>query len=377
MGPRTLFELLERDEPSDAWARIVRGEVSNDSGWRLQAGRTDVGVVWASHRERGVGVLWSRGPGFPAALASDIDAPGVVFYLGDPSVLEPRPRVALVGTRSATRYGLGVAAQFGADLSAAGVSVVSGLALGIDGAAHEGACAPRPGNGDGWAPPVAVVAGGLDKPYPARHASLWRRLTEIGVVLSTSPVRTPVDRWRFPQRNRLIAALAHVIVVVESHHAGGSLITAREGERRGLLVGAVPGSIRSPSSSGTNDLLADGCFPVRDVTDIETALGLMLAGRPVERTRRRAVPTAKGSAEGARAANAVALPANVQEQLELGPAPVDDPTSKVLDALAGDRCSVDQLLRRTGLDLPELCLVLEHLRADGRVLEDGGWWEDG
>ena len=105
-------------------------------------------------------------PAYPGRLADDPQAPALLFCLGDPAMLGEAPTVALVGTRAPTRYGIGVAAQFGADLSAAGVSVVSGLALGIDGAAHEGAC------GAG-APPIGVVAGGLDDPYPRRHARLW------------------------------------------------------------------------------------------------------------------------------------------------------------------------------------------------------------
>ena len=194
--------------------------------------------------------------------------------------------MALVGTRSPTRYGIGVAAQFGADLAALGVSVVSGLALGIDGAAHEGATASG-------APPIAVVAGGLDDPYPRRNARLWARVAEQGAVYSESPAGVRTEKWRFPVRNRLLAMLSDVVVVVESRHRGGALYTVEAAAARGIPVGAVPGSIRSPTSEGTNRLLADGCFPVCGVDDILTALalrGVLLpaaAAAPPGRCRRR------------------------------------------------------------------------------------------
>ena len=186
----------------------------------------------------------------------------------------------MVGARTPTRYGIGVAAQFGADLSAAGVIVVSGLALGIDGAAHEGAC------GAG-APPVAVVAGGLDHPYPRRHERLWERVASSGVIVSESPAGVPTEKWRFPVRNRLLAALSDVVIVVESRHHGGSRHTVDTAIDRGIAVGAVPGSIRSATSEGTNALLADGAFPVCSTGDILVALALSgdVRGHPAKTGR--------------------------------------------------------------------------------------------
>ena len=253
------------------------------------------------------------------------------------------PTVALVGTRAPTRYGIGVAAQFGADLSAAGVSVVSGLALGIDGAAHEGAC------GAG-APPIGVVAGGLDDPYPRRHARLWERVAGSGVIVSESPAGVRTEKWRFPVRNRLFAALSDVVVVVESRHHGGSRHTVDAAVDRGIPVGAVPGSIRSATSEGTNALLADGAFPVCSAGDILVALSL--AGAAV------AVP----AAPPARAA---------------GGARRRDPgrDRRVYDALSADPAPLDELARVTGLDLAELCGGLERLAQAGLACDVGGWWQ--
>jgi DNA processing protein len=384
LGPRTLFGFLRTASPAEVWSRLRQGSLAGGAAWRSAAVRTDVAAVWGSLRQHGVQAAWVGAPAYPDGLTDDRDAPGVIFHRGDLATVGPFPRVAVVGTRSATRYGLGVAAQLGADLAAGGVSVVSGLALGIDGAAHEGACAGHRAAGERGGPPVAVVAGGLDRPYPPSHAGLTTRVARSGVVLSTAPIGTPVERWRFPHRNRLLAALSDVVVVVEAHHAGGALSTARAAEARGVLVGAVPGSIRSPASAGTNDLLADGCFPVRDVTDVRAALGLMLAGGPRAARAARTAPTPLGAAAGTRAAGAPRPAQSSGSRAPAGAGPGDSarsapggggPASRVLEAIGAERCSVEDLLRRTALDLPTLCTVLEELAATGRLVGEGGWWE--
>ncbi|MGH9091323.1 MAG: DNA-processing protein DprA, partial [Acidimicrobiales bacterium] len=278
-----LRTLLGTVPPCAAWASVVAG-----GPWAAEARRVDVAATWRAHRDAGVEVLVAGDGRYPRVLAGEPAAPAVLFALGDPRVADRHPRVAVVGTRSATRYGLGMAAQLGAELAAAGVAVVSGLALGIDGAAHEGAVGAWRAAGGSAAPPVAVVPRALDEPYPRSHRRLWDRVASAGAVLSDAPVGTDVPRWRFPHRNRIMAALADVVVVVECHATGGSLHTVRAAVRRGRSVGAVPGSVRSPASAGTNDLLADGCFVVRDVTDVLVALGLARAGAVPMRPRRRA-----------------------------------------------------------------------------------------
>ncbi len=300
-------------------------------------------------KKRGSRCTWHGGPGYPARLENDPDAPAVLFCQGDPEAVHSHPTVALVGTRSPTRYGIGVAAQFGADLAALGVSVVSGLALGIDGAAHEGATASG-------APPIAVVAGGLDDPYPRRNARLWARVAEQGAVYSESPAGVRTEKWRFPVRNRLLAMLSDVVVVVESRHRGGALYTVEAAAARGIPVGAVPGSIRSPTSEGTNRLLADGCFPVCGVDDILTALAL----------RGVLLPAGAGvDAEGA--ASSAGSPA--------AGGGYSGPDRALFEALSSDPVSLDHLARVTGLELPALCGGLERLARDGVARDIGGWWE--
>src|SRR5262249_15322114 len=149
-----------------------------------------------------------------------------------------RPRVGLVGTRRCTPTGKSVARQLGRELAACGVAVVSGLAIGIDGCAHQGALAARA------APPVGVVGSRLDVVYPKSHRRLWDDVAAAGVLLSEAPLGAPPEPWRFPARNRILAALSDVVVVVESHAAGGSMHTVRAAVDRGIPVMAVPGSVR-------------------------------------------------------------------------------------------------------------------------------------
>lgn len=335
VGPATLRSLLSEDPPSLAWARAAATESGSEDA---------VAKLWDRHRALGITAMLAGHPAYPKRLAEDPQGPAVLFCLGDPSALSATATVALVGTRAPTRYGIGVAAQLGADLSAAGVSVVSGLALGIDGAAHEGAC------GAGC-PPIGVVAGGLDEPYPRRHTRLWERVAQEGVIVSESPAGARTEKWRFPVRNRLLAAISDVVVVIESRHHGGSRHTVDAAVARGIPVGAVPGSIRSATSEGTNALLADGAFPVCSTGDVLVALSL--AG--------------------------VWLPRLADPEHEVAdrsrPEPVTDEGRLVYRALSSDPTCLDDLARATGLELPTLCGALERLAQAGLARDVGGWWE--
>ena len=348
MGPSRLLALVRRWEPSVAWQHVMEGdwlstlEIAGTtrakevvSTWSRAARDTDVAATWVRHQLAGVGVAALGSAAYPAVLAADVEPPGVLFLRGDPSVV-CGPRVAIVGTRRCTSYGADVAFDLGHDLAAAGVAVVSGLALGIDGAAHAGALAS-----DG-APPIAVVGSGLDVVYPRRHRALWNEVERRGVVLSEAPLGALPERWRFPARNRLLAALADVVVVVESHEAGGSLLTVTEAQRRDRSVMAVPGPVRSSASVGTNRLLADGCAPVCDASDVLVALGL-----------------------------SPALTRSARDDRE----PPEDRDRPVLDALGWQPASFDQLLERTGLGLGPLSLALSRLEAGRWLSRRGTWYE--
>lgn len=334
LGPGKLNRLVRQHGAWRAWRLVVDGTEPTSPEAHKAATRLDVAAVWQAHQDAGVGVCSQGSAAYPGAFADDPDAPAVLFHRGDIDVLSG-PRVAIVGTRRCTRYGLDVACELGEGLAAAGVSVVSGLALGIDAAAHRGALV-------GGAPPIGVVGSGLDVVYPRRNRQLWDDVAAAGVVLSETALGGKPIAWRFPARNRLIAALADVVVVVESHDRGGSLSTVAEAIKRDRTVMAVPGPIRSPASAGTNRLLADGCAPVCEIDDVLVALGLS-PGRRRPATERRPRP---------------------------------DPTgAQVLDALGWQPGNVEQLALRTGLGVVDLLLCLDQLQTDGWVAGRGGWYE--
>lgn len=211
--------------------------------------------------------------GHPYGLRSLEEAPGL-WVLG---AIPVAPSVAVVGTRRCTRYGLRLAEQFGAVISESGWVTISGLARGIDTAAHRGAI-------DGGGRGVAVLGSGIDVCYPSENEALYKRLvTQGGAVVSEYGPGVPPDRWRFPARNRIIAALADATVVVESAVTGGALITARLAAEIGRPVFAVPGDVDRPFSEGCNRLIRDGANPVLGPSDLVEELSLIV-GPPAPRS---------------------------------------------------------------------------------------------
>lgn len=243
------------------------------AGPRADAGRRfleafDPDDARAQAASRGVGALCRHAAGYPSGLLDLSDPPSVLYHTGDAdrlSELVGAPAVALVGARRASEYGLEVARSLGEALSAAGVTVVSGLALGIDAAAHRGAL-----QGGGRA--VAVLACGADVAYPRTNRPLYNRVRERGVVVSELPPGRGVFRWSFPARNRIMASLASITVVVEAAEPSGSLITAQFAEGLHREVGAVPGLVTSRRAEGSNRLLRDGASVVRGAGDVLDAL---------------------------------------------------------------------------------------------------------
>lgn len=360
MGPATLVRVLTGASPSQAWQAVRRGVLAPPGGhggdrWAAAAAGVEPEAWWEPLRRRGVEVTWWGDESYPPVLRGDPSPPGVLFWAGSLEALD-RPRVAVVGTRSATPEGMSVAYQLGRDLTAAGVCVVSGLALGIDGAAHSGALAATAG---GPAGPVGVAASGVDVPYPRRHALLWKRVAACGAILSENLPGRPAQAWRFPSRNRVIAGLSQMVVVVESHASGGSLITADAAIERGVEVRAVPGPVRSPASAGSNQLLYDGPGPVRDAQDVLDGLGLLTA-----------VPSAVGEAR--RAATARGSPVGTGRARV---APPEDPDeAAVLEAVGWRPATLGQVAERCGRPPVRVAALLEHLAGAGFVAENGGWW---
>ena len=308
--------------------------------WRSHARNTDLAALAARLESIDAWVTTPAGADHPPALTDDIDPAPVMFRRGrvaDPSA----PAVAVVGTRRCTPTGRSVAMELGAGLAEAGVTVVSGLALGIDGAAHRGALAADA------APVVGVVGSGLDMVYPRGNRDLWDAVAASGTLISEAPLGAEPEGWRFPARNRLIAALADVVVVVESKRAGGSMHTVEEALRRGIGVMAVPGSVRNPAAAGTNLLLSEGCAPACCTDDVLVALGLATAG-------------ASSADPAGRDADAVQVHAGL------------DPLQvRLLGLLDDGPVSLDVLVLRADAAVPEVLVAAEGLERLGLLARDG------
>ncbi len=257
LRPVRAIELLRRHgQPAAA----LRASHPRD---RLTESELDAAVAALRRcRARALPVL---SPLYPPRLRRLVDAAPLLLVQGDVGLLS-ESCVAVVGARAPTAYGLRVAAELAGKLAEAGLVIVSGLARGIDAAAHRGAL-------EAGGATVAVQACGLDRVYPREHRSLAQRIQETGALLSELPPGTPPRAPFFPFRNRLIAGLSRVVIVVEARERSGSLITARHGLEQGTEVMAVPGPIDAPTSVGPNRLIRDGARPVLGVSDVLEALG--------------------------------------------------------------------------------------------------------
>jgi DNA processing protein len=228
----------------------------------------DAGEARARVAGAGLEAICRCEPAYPAPLAQLPCPPSVLHVAGDLErclALLGSDCVAIVGARRASPYGNEVARSLGRGIASTGVTVISGMALGIDAAAHDGALAIE-------GPAVAVLPGPADRPYPASHRSLHRRLVRTGATVSELPPGVSIRRWMFPARNRIIAALSAMTVVVEAGDRSGALLTASHADALGRLVGAVPGRVSSPQAAGPNGLLARGALVVRDAQDVLDAL---------------------------------------------------------------------------------------------------------
>jgi DNA processing protein len=274
---------------------------------------------------------------YPAALLALPDPPPVFCYAGRMELLN-RQALAIVGSRNATPRGIEHAEAFATALSEAGLTIVSGLALGIDSGAHRGGLV-------GGGRSIAVVGTGLDRVYPSANAALARRLALEGGVLSEFPLGTPPLKGNFPRRNRLLSGLSRGVLVVEATLASGSLITARFAADQGREVFAIPGSIDSPFSKGCHRLIREGAKLVETAADVLEELHLAKAPGPqAEASDGRRIGTDSGS--------------------------------RVLAALGHDPAGIDVLAARTGLPADVVTAALVELELGGRVaLLPGGVYQ--
>lgn len=248
---------------------------------------------------------------FPAGLREATGAPWALFGKGDPTLLAglcPENAVTIVGARRASTYGRETARELGRELAAAGLTVLSGLAFGVDACAHRGALE--------GGKTVAVLGCGPDVAYPAAHRSLWRRITDGGLVLSELPPGCGPWRWTFPARNRILAALSGMTLVVEAAEHSGSLITADFAAELGRDIGAVPGPVNARLSAGTNGLLAEGACLIREAQDVlDAMLGPgVRCGSAAPRLSANEREVLRALEDGARDAGEIATEAGISEE---------------------------------------------------------------
>ncbi len=292
---------------------------------RVQAA-VDAALAWAE--QPGHHILTLADAAYPQQLLEIPDPPTLLYVRGDPALLA-RPGIAVVGSRNATAQGLANAESFSAALSAAGLTIVSGLALGIDAAAHRGALR-------GQGSTVAVVGTGIDVQYPIRNRALYEAIFEKGVLASEFPLGTPAVSTNFPRRNRIISGIARGVLVVEAALSSGSLITARLAGEQGRELYAIPGSIHSPLSKGCHALIKQGAKLVECARDVLEELHLPEAG----------IAPALAAATPAAATGAA---------------------DTLLAHLGHDPCDVDLLCRRSGLTPESVSAMLLALELEGKV----------
>lgn len=311
IGPVTYRRLMaaHRSALAAIEALPAIAAAAGDPAYR-PAAEADIRTEVRTARKAGARLLSLGTPGYPARLAEIADAPPVLWAQGDPELLA-RPTVAVVGTRNASSLALRMARALGRDLAAAGVTVVSGLARGVDAAAHEAAL-------EGGT--AAVHAGGLDRVYPASNVELGARIAERGCALSERAFGHAPQARDFPRRNRIVSGVAQVVVLVEAAAKSGSMITARDALDQGREVAAVPGHPFDGRAAGCLLLLRDGATLVRDAGDVLDLLA-SLPGPSADRLR--AAPRDPPPVEPSPAPEAEGLRARILSLLSPVPVPED------------------------------------------------------
>ncbi len=320
--------LRHGDAPGDVFRRLAAGCPPRELDRRGDVRSLAADAIRRAHTASIAAIPWSDAA-YPPALTTIVDPPPVLWSRGRPDVLSA-PSVAIVGSRAASPYGLAVAEQLAADLAASGVVIVSGLARGVDSAAHRGALSTGGRT-------VAVLGSGADVIYPAEHKALAAAIDQTGAVVSELVPGTAPQQWFFPLRNRIISGLSRAVVVIEASEKSGSLITARCALDQGRDVLAVPGNVLTGRSRGAHALLKDGAKIVESADDILEELGMA----PSVRSSGATVPV-RGR----------------------------DP---IIDSMApGEASDLDEISERSGLNSSRLLPRLFELEMQGLVRRVGG-----
>ncbi len=353
LGAAGIRRLLERLGSIEAVAAASPAELRQAevpaaaNAWLQEPDLTALAADRAWLEQPGHHLLTCTDPDYPELLQRTPRAPAALFIAGDPSWLW-FAQIAIVGSRNPTEGGRANARDFARDLARSGLIITSGLADGIDAAAHRAAL-------DAGKPTIAVVATGLDQTYPARNRALAEAIENQGAIISEYPPGTSPRREHFPQRNRIIAGLSLGTLVVEAAQRSGALITARQAAEAGREVFALPGSIHNPLAKGCHRLIRDGATLVETVPEITTALA----------------PQATQLADVLR--GRLEVESDPAPVVPAAPGPVEDPDYQRLRAALGhDPVAIDELARRTGLTVETLSSMLLLMELDGHVVAAHG-----
>ena len=327
---RRLAVSLEHGATVEATTRALAA-VARELACELNWAAAERALAWAEPANHQVLTIFD--PGYPSLLAEISHPPVVLFVSGDPNMLQ-RTQIAIVGSRKATHYGREVAFGLARGLAQSGLTVTSGMATGIDAAAHRGALAAE-------RPTLAVFGCGIDRIYPRRHAELAAAIASAGALVSEFPLGTAPRPHHFPRRNRIISGLSIGTIVVEAALKSGSITTAQHALEQSRDVFAVPGSVRNPLAAGCHALIQQGAMLISEHTDV-------LEQYPDICLRDRAAPAA-----------------DMEQSDAFGGVTAHE--RDVLDACAFDGASFDEIVRRSGLTAPEVSSILSALEVRGLV----------
>jgi DNA processing protein len=358
LGPASLRELVVRHGSAvDALVAARRGDraraadpVCRDWLHAPDQARIDADLAWLA-AERCTLLTFDRADDFPDLLNEIASPPAALFVVGDTGALW-HPQIAIVGSRNASQAGLAIARDFSRILCSAGFAITSGLAEGIDGAAHAAAL-------DVGGPTLAVLGTGPDLVYPPKHHDLAARIAVHGALVSEFAPGTPGHPGHFPRRNRIIAGLSLGTLVVEASLRSGSLITARNAAEAGREVFAIPGSIHNPLARGCHQLVRDGAKLVETAEEIVAELAALAHGLGASLRERLQLPAGER-------ADMVPVTSTPRPSTR---ARSDDPDyEKLFAALGYDTLGIDQLAHRSGLDIASLSSMLLMLELEGKVV---------
>ena len=291
----------------------------------------DLAMLWGKIEAQGIKILTWQDEAYPQRL-KEIDQPPPVLYLRGDYLPDDLFAVAIVGTRRVTAYGRQITEELSSFLAGHGITIVSGLARGVDAIAHQTAL--KSGGRT-----LAVLGSGVDKIYPPEHRGLAEKMMEHGAVMSDYAPGTPPDAANFPPRNRIISGLSLAVVVIEAGETSGALITAEFAAEQGREVFAVPGSILAPQSKGTNKLIQNGALPLLSVNDLMQALDLTRMGE--QKTARRAIPS-------------------------------DETEARLMKVLGEEPLHVDEIRNQAGLPIEKVSATLALMELKGMVRQVGG-----